>query len=358
MIKSTLFISLGGAGSKLLNELMNVNPNVNGIFVNSNENEIRRLSNFNIEDGNYLTIKGNGTARSRQKSKESIENDKTKVMEFVNNLIGNYSTYVLITSLDGGFGSGSFPMICKAIKNLNKRTGIDVDVNIIGICPKTKSRRINLQNTLEAYNDIIQLSKNGFISSYQFINNNKMKNVKEFNREVMEEINNAYSIANIELDLNDAKAINNAKGYKVILNLKPEMSNNLKDAIMYAQQTSNFILPKNIGRATHIGISFIEDEYDTFEALDLFTVTEFDKEDYNDDNNIIILSGIENPNEAIQEYENELNKIENDDINNEDGIFISNVSSNTMNKYKPKQEKPKSKPLTKQDLRDLADDIW
>ena len=56
MIKSTLFISLGGCGAKLLNELIDINPSINGVFVNSNINEMRKLSHFDIESGNYLAI--------------------------------------------------------------------------------------------------------------------------------------------------------------------------------------------------------------------------------------------------------------------------------------------------------------
>lgn len=355
MIKSTLFISLGGCGAKLLNELIDINPSINGVFVNSNINEMRKLSHFDIESGNYLAINGKGTARQRQKSMASLEKDKLKVMEFINNTVGNYNTYVLIFSCDGGFGSGSFPLFSKAIKNLNKRAGYDdIAVNIIGVFPKVNSRKLNLQNTIEAYNDIVDLNTQGFINSYQFINNDRMEDINEFNKSVMEDINSCYNIENIELDTNDSMAINNCSGYKVVLNLDYDsFDGELQDAISYAQQTSNFLLPQNIGYATHIGISFIEDEFDIYEALDSFNVSEFDKEDYNNENNIILLGGCNPPIEAIKEYEEALLNINNNPIKEQ--VYKSDI---TVKKKPVKKAETNKKQLTKNDLRDMLDDLW
>lgn len=107
MIKETKFLGLGGAGSKLVNELYNINQTVNIGFINSNANEMKILDNYSHSNG--LFIDGNGTGRSRLKAKESLKASQEKILNFVDEDTGKYSTYVLVTSLDGGFGSGSFP---------------------------------------------------------------------------------------------------------------------------------------------------------------------------------------------------------------------------------------------------------
>ena len=351
MIKQTLFISLGGAGGKLLNELININSSINGIFINSNINEMKKLNNFNLEHGNYLAINGNGSARNRLKTKEVLQKDKYKIMDFFSNIVENYNTYVIITSMDGGFGAGAFETVSKVIKSLGNKLGLETNINFVGVCPKLNSRRINLQNTIESYNDLIELIEQEIVQSYQFINNDKMIEEKSFNNEVMTSINNEYTIANEELDSNDSKLINNALGYKVILELREDLD--LIESINNAINTNNFIMPKNVGYATHIGISIKEDCFNKEDILDKFNIQDFDKSDYNNENNLIILSGCESPTYIFEKYKEYYLKFE-----EHQSQYTPKIEFKNEHKTKPDiVNKPKTN-LTKKDLRDLLDDIF
>ena len=356
MIKETKFLGLGGAGSKLVNELYNINHSANIGFINSNANEMKILNNYTPSNG--LFIDGNGTGRNRQKAMESLKASKEKILNFVEEDTGKYTTYVIITSLDGGFGSGSFPMVSKLIKNINIRYNYNVDVNLIGVVPKNNSRKINLNNTLTAYSDIVNLKNSGIINSYQFINNNKMIKEKEFNTEIMDLINKSYTINNNELDLNDAKLINSTIGYKMVLELDKSFSGKLSDAINYSFANSCFLVPKNIGRCKKFGCSFVEDDFDKNEVLDKFNITEFDKEDYNDnDMNLIVMGGMSDPIEYFKNLEDIYNSKE-DEID-ELEEYIPKVKSYEKQKTNIKvKEEIQPKKLTKKDLRNMIDDLW
>lgn len=368
MLRKTLFLGSGGAGGKLVNTLININKSVNGIFINSNLNEMKKLDNLNLQTNNFLHIAGDGTGRNRDKAMESLEFDKSKIMDYLNTKIGNYNTYVIVVSLDGGFGSGSFPLLSKAIKNLNRRMGINVDVNLIGIWPKLNTRKTNLENCFKAYNDITELVKEGYINSYQFIDNNKMNNELEFNSYAMSIINDEYEINNDELDSNDARLINNAIGYKIALELKGEYSNDLNAAIREAAINSPFVMPQNIGRCTHFGCSLIESEFNKEEVLNSFNVINFDKEDYNDSKNIIILGGALTPDNVIQQYEEKYKELEEDILTYQSNDYVIDID------FKPIEPQFKAEPiintntnainniskpsLSKKDLRDMIDDLW
>ena len=364
MIRKTLFLGTGGCGSKLTNALMELSSIVNGAFINSNINEMKKLSKFDVNSSNYLFINGEGTGRNPVKAEELLERDKTKVAEFVRMHL-NYTTVVILFSTDGGFGSGSVQLLCKAFKNMSRRLGNEIAVNLIGVCPKFNNRKINLENTLWAKDKIKKLRAEGLIDSYIFINNNKMegRNESDFNKEVMKSIYNAYTINYDELDPTDAGIINNTKGYKAILELDNRMAGHTKDAINQAISNSNFVLPRNIGICDSIGISLVEGEFNNKEALDSFNVREFDKEDYNPFKNIIVLGGCKEPNwifnEYAKEYQKKLDedKFENIYDSDEDDIELE---LDFDRRHKNNKQETKSKPVninTLKDIRSLYDDI-
>ena len=360
MIKKVLFIGAGGAGSKVVNELMEISSSINGCFLNSNINEMKKLSKFDVDLGNFLYINGTGTGRDPEKAEELLNLNKDKVGEFIRNNMGSYTTYVLLFSLDGGMGSGSMKPVSKAIKNLNKRFGREVSVNLVGICPKFKNRKKNLKNTLWAKKKIEELYENNIIDSYMYVNNNKMENEKEFNKKIVSTIYNAYNINHDEIDESDATIVNNTRGYKCVLELPSSMSGNMKDAINYAIDNSNFVLPKNIGRCKTIGASFVDGIFDKYEVLDYFNVEDFDKEDYNPFKNIIVLGGCNKPNWIFNTYSKEYKELldrEEIEMDEDEEEFDFDFSS-TPKKDKHKEVKQTIKVNSEKDLRDLYDDMW
>lgn len=359
MINETKFLGLGGAGSKVVDALMSVNDLAEGQFLNNNSVEMKSLSNYSPMTG--ISIRGSGTGRNREKAKLAVEADSGKIINQIDNDAGKYTTYVLIFSLDGGFGSGSFKKVAELTKGLNKGLGNDVAVNLVGIVPKNAKRIVNIKNTLAAYADILDLLDEGIIDSYQLIDNHKMVNESEFNLEVATRLSDAYQINFNELDINDARLVNNCPGYKLILDLNPEDEENpldLKDAVMKSFTESCFLVPRNMGKCRKLGFSVQEEFYNKEAILDLFYISDFDKEDYNEETNIVVLGGMENPFDYFKELEKRLEEIEAEgDIPD---TYRPTINTRPKEKAQeaPTKEKPAApKKLGRKALRDLASSL-
>lgn len=352
-------IGLGGCGSKLVNTFADINSVCDFAFMNSNSNEMKHLSNYSPDVS--LNIKGDGTGRDRLMAKESLKEDKNKFAEFLCSKIGVYDVFNLFFSMDGGFGSGAFPIVSKLLRNLNNKQGLqDTKINLCGVAPRYKSRKKNLQNTLSAYRDILDLREKGIINSFQIINNNKMQYESKFNKAVITEISNSFMINNIELDSTDSKRINCADGYKIILSLKgEELGYNMSDSIEYAEDESLFLLPDNIKNCSHLGATFVQNGFDKYEVLEHFNVREFDKEDYNLNKNIIVLGGCRTPDSEMRKYQKALNDLENS-IDIEDKFKSDFEFIDLDSEKQHTQSTPKSKIMDRQSLRDMIDDdnLW
>ena len=354
MLKSTLFIGLGGCGCKLIDTALSLNPSLNTLFVNSNKNEVSNLDNFNVGLDNYLICTGNGSGRDREKAKKDISNNRNLIIDYMSKQVNKYTNFVIIFSMNGGYGSGGFYTITKVIYSLAKRYGNEIGITLL---PVLSHKRVDIENTLLAYNDIVELKKDGFICNYSFIDNNKINNIKEFNKEVMQTILNAYSLNNIELDINDSRRIHNARGYKVFLELNEEFCDNVEDAIDYSIHNSNFIIPESFKNCTHLGIS-VSENFNAFNISDEFNIKEFDKADISDENNILVIGGCKEPISTIKAYEECLSKSMDYSIADEEEYIIN------IPKQEPKFEKfkgiveEKPKKITKADLRKELDDLF
>ena len=152
-MNNTLVIGTGGCGNKLMNvfiSLLNnrdeLHASYDGIFVNSNKNEMEILDNCDLQR-NALVINGDGTGRNASKAKKSIALDRVKVMNYFARIIDKYQSAIIMTSLDGGFGNGSIDIITKILKQLNP----DIKIFLLGASAKLKSKKISLENTLSLY---------------------------------------------------------------------------------------------------------------------------------------------------------------------------------------------------------------
>lgn len=357
MINKTCFIGIGGCGNKMLNELLNISSTVNGVFINTNINEMKKLKNFDVDLGNYIFINGDGTGRNPDKAEQLLNKNRQKIGEFFKNKVGNYTTYVLIFSLDGGTGSGSAKPVSTAIKRINEVMGHEVSINLIGVCPKFDNRRISLMNTLWARQKIKSLLNDEIIDSYRLIDNNKMNNYteKEFNSKVMKSIYNSYTLNYNELDSTDATIINNTKGYNTILELPKELSGHEKDGVNYSIEDSLFVLPKNIGNCKSIGISLVEGEYNANKIIDCFNVIEFDKEDYNPYGNHIVLGGLEEPIWIFNKYAELYNSANIEEYTNTNE---EEIEFNCIEFSKKNEVKKSNNIVTEKDLRNMYDNLW
>ena len=314
-MNNLLSIGLGGCGNKLLNAFMQLDSTKDGVFINSNINEMKNLSECNSD--NRLAIRGNGTGRSRRKAKESLKNDKDKISDYLAEKIMLYSQYQLISSGDGGFGSGSIGIVAKIIKFGRP----DALIRVVLTFPKANSRRFSIENQLDCYNEILQLKKDGIINSIVIIDNNKMNNEDEFNKRCMSILLKSYDMVFNQIDENDLAITNFANGYSIPLELGAK-GESLENAIDRAINNSPFLMPNSF-RCSHMLGIFQREVYDKEEALEIIKVKEFDKTEYGYDN-MLLLGGCKMPSNHFSKLEDELESLEEDD-EEEDEFMVKSI---------------------------------
>ena len=311
-----LSIGLGGCGNKLLNAFMQLDSTKDGIFINSNINEMKSLSECNND--NRLAIRGNGTGRSRRKAKESLKNDRDKISDYLAEKITLYSQYQLLSSGDGGFGSGSIGIVAKIIRYGRP----DALIRVVLTFPKSNSRRFSLENQLDCYNEILQLKKDGIINSIVIIDNNKMNNEEEFNKRCMGILLKSYNMIFNQIDENDLAITNFANGYSIPLELSAK-GDSLENAIDRAITTSPFLMPNSF-RCTHMLGIFQKEVYDKEEVLEIIRVKEFDKTEYGYDN-LLLLGGCKMPSNHFSKLEDELELLDDDNEEDEDEFMVKSI---------------------------------
>ena len=314
-MNNLLSIGLGGCGNKLLNAFMQLDSTKDGIFINSNINEMKNLSECNSD--NRLAIRGNGTGRSRRKAKESLKNDKDKISDYLAEKIMLYSQYQLISSGDGGFGSGSIGIVAKIIR-FGRPNAL---IRVVLTFPKANSRRFSIENQLDCYNEILQLKKDGIINSIVIIDNNKMNNEDEFNKRCMSILLKSYDMVFNQIDENDLAITNFANGYSIPLELGAK-GESLENAIDRAINNSPFLMPNSF-RCSHMLGIFQREVYDKEEALEIIKVKEFDKTEYGYDN-MLLLGGCKMPSNHFSKLEDELESLEEDD-EEEDEFMVKSI---------------------------------
>lgn len=353
-MSNTLMIGTGGAGGKILESFLTIldtyeglQSTYDGLFVNSNVNEMNKLSHFSASV-NGLCINGNGTGRSPKKAKESIKNDKSKIYNYLASRITNYEVANIISSADGGFGNGSIVIISNILKGLNPK----LDINLLIAMPKISSRKSSLENTLDLYKDILKLKENNIINSIFFIDNDKMREEDTFNEEVARLYLESIELGNGALDSNDSKLVNSANGYKVIFELSNEFRT-MQQAIDNSLKISPFVVPSRFN-CTHLGAVIVEDDFNKNEAINIFNPKDFDKTDYGD-KNIVVLGGCQLPNEHMNNLRKALEDLDNEIEDTEEVIFEGRKNNKIEKETKPKEEK-----TAKQRLVELMknDDFW
>lgn len=348
-------IGTGGCGNKLLNTLMDIDPRYTPVFCNTNIREMENLEHFDAGNNSLYFANAGGTGRDRDKAQEAIKKEQPKTIDFLANRFSPTSgitTYYIMGSSDGGTGSGSMPLLAKAIKLVNP----DSTVNILAAMSSLNEKEASLKNTKGFWNDIVKLMREGIINSVQFIDNNKMLDEEEFNIAVMKEFDESISIDNEEIDIIDSEKVNTAKGYKVILNIDQRLGKlDVNKAIQKAKSSSNFLIPE-ISPNGKFECDFLMASFDSETEIDknsykgAFEVYELDKYDYNDEGkNMIVLGGVEMPKDYIELVNMELASLQ--EKKNKRNIINDDLM--IENEVKPKVEVKKKKAMSRKQLNNL-----
>lgn len=360
-MNSILFIGTGGCGNKLVNEFANVLNRTIGLknvydykFINSNENEMNGLSHYNpLLNG--IIINGGGTGRNQLEAKKSLSLERSKIINVFSSILHKYTSVYIVSSADGGFGSGSIDILVKAMKSIDE----NIKINIIAAMPKINSRKLGLENSIRFYENVVKLSESNTINSVQFIDNDKMFDEDDFNTEVVQSIIDSLEFDSGVIDSTDSALINSANGYKVILPLH-DYKGTLSDAIDNAIKDSPFVIP-NLLDCTHLGGVFVKDEYDKDEVLNLFDIRDIDKTAYGD-SNIVVLGGCVMPDEHMELLQTALDDLEKTFAQNRTKSkfksHLSDTTNNTQSSRLSRQSAPKKEVETnkRNKLRALLDD--
>jgi len=355
-----LSIGTGGTGGKLLNTFMDLLNNsfelqsiYDGVFINSNKNEMKLLEHYNPTI-NGLVINGGGTGKDQDVAKESISKDRSKFMNYFASKVDNYDVALIYCSGAGGFGSGSIPTLTNVIRQLNPT----IAINLVVAMPALSEGKVSIKNALKLHSMITKLRIQGIINSYLYIDNDKMKEEDNFNLECMQTVLNAYELQEGAVDISDTKIINSTNKYKVILPLADKFKS-LIDAVDYGIDNSPFVIPSNLD-CSHFGGIFIKGQYNKDEWKDLFKVKMWGKTDYGS-KNLMVLGGVNTPDEYIQTLQEAYDNMREDELVEKENVFEfkengrKTQSNNTTSKNTDKEE-----PIaTKQKLRDMMNaDFW
>lgn len=290
-----LLIGLGQGAGNIVDGLLSRNKRYNGLFFNSSLFDIKPLQNADMNKNVYLYPGTDGSGRDRKKSKEMIKDNAAAI----GTLLRKYpqtEAMVIFTTMAGGTGSGAV----KTFIQIAKTALPHAKLNIVAILPSLKEDELAFRNTLECWNDINSVMD--FINDVKFVDNNKRNTYKEINNEVIEALDLSYNLIGIHadgnIDIKDSFRINTADGSGLVLKLYDGLKD-AKTAIDLAIENSVFVQP-DIYDCDYLGINLKIGGYNPHEIAKCFEVYKSTYTTYNNNFNIVVLSGCETPTESIK----------------------------------------------------------
>lgn len=302
-----LLIGIGQAGNKLVSEMIKKDKRYVGLFVNSAYEDMANLEGFSPTNA-FIFPGENGSGKNRENAKMFV---KSHIKSLVSTVIKYplQDTLTVFTSTDGGTGSGSTPMFLQLLRQANKSKII----NLVAIIPSYKNDdKVSFENTLAFWSEIEELPE-GTINDIKVIDNSKGENYADINERAVTAIDRSYSmmgkhdIGNI--DEGDSKTYNSANGFSLPLILENNNSN-VQEAIDIAIKSSIFAIPNSFD-CDYLAISLIEGQYDCNEVRECFdNVFRTPFKTYNNKFNMVLLTGMNAPDEAIETINMRLEELE------------------------------------------------
>lgn len=304
---SILLIGSGRTGNIFVSEMLNLDKRYTGLMINSALGDMNKLSNFEICQS-YVIPGVDGTGRNRELGKSYIKNRGESILD----IIASYKqskVAVFFCSSDGGTGSGSTPLLIRALK----KPYPDKKIILVAIMPKLSENKDSLQNAIEFWNDIIDLKKKKLIDTIYLIDNNKRKTYEEINKEASKKLDMAFSLNTFDttgsVDQNDSLKVNTANGYNFIMELDNKYTK-LQDSIDQAIKDSVFLLPNSYD-CDYMGAVLSKNGYSIDELRSIFEVYNTDYCGLSEDKNLIVLSGLSIPKDGVELIQIALKDLEN-----------------------------------------------
>lgn len=211
----TLLIGVGAAGNKAVYEAVNNNlfKETDTVIINSTSKDFPKDYNGNKI---ILSPSDTGCGKERAVAKEYVKL-AIKSGKFNLDNIDNYDTIIIATSVEGGTGSGSTPIIAKYFKQVTKK-----NVHVIAFTGFEEDVR-GLANTVEFFQELDTEIVVQTISNASFLdqaNNNKFRAEELADQEMCRRIRVFTGMDFIDskqnIDDTDINKVSNTSGYMTV----------------------------------------------------------------------------------------------------------------------------------------------
>ena len=368
-----LLVGLGGAGGRCTDAIMDIDPRFQGYFINISRTDIESLNNANSIIKNYLVLSNkNGVGRNRVLGKEFAN-------MYGYNMIDELSKFqqkhlFFITSFGGGSGSSILATLLDGIKNMRTPDveegeteeeafeNFNKKITLVGILPELSSDTIILKNARDTWNEVID---NPVIDSFIWIDNDgkiidtfsKNEREIEINNEFAEMFNSIFEIPvvnGINFDDGNLGNILMDKGSLYIYDLDDTCSS-VEVAMKKAENYSPLCKPnydneKDKVDCGYIGLSLLEDSFDSDRILGAFNYT---KEKYigiNEEKNLVLVSGLMPPINKMNMIEREIKNREAAEQKNTVSFKLESAAEKKWENETCVSSKPKPKRKLKKNL--------
>lgn len=337
-------LGLGGGGSSVVDSIMNCDSRYISHFMNASKTDLESLDNYDDITVNYTCISNqNGMGRSRFLGKKVASKRGMSLLEVINSL--NTKVIYMATSFGGGSGSSIASVLLAGIQQLKKTGDFDKTINLIGILPSIDSSTEVLKNSVETWNEIMSYD---CINNMIFIDNNNTFDgdylpEQEINDKFAEMFDSIFDIPDVNgrnFDNGNLGRILNSQGCMYIYEL-PDGYNNAKLALkqadansilakMYESKESTEIDDKGMKRTRcgFIGTSFNNENYLHSNILEQYKSNREDFTGYNEDSNLVLVSGCLPPLTSIQVIQAELKDREKEESKNSKADFSTFIVEN------------------------------
>lgn len=353
-----LALGLGGCGNAQLSEFLGLDKRYTGIFMNTNMSEMENLKHFDRDRRCFYVPNADGCGADRNLSEVYIKEEAPKFAEMIKKFT-QQDTIIMFASMDGGTGSKAMTMMALMIKKICPEKSI----NLVPTIPSLDATIVSFDNTMDTWNEIVDLKKHEIIDSIMFIDNNKLEDEKEINRLAMKELDLGISISENNVDTKDSFRAHTCLGYKVILNLDNNI-NDLDKACDLAVNKSMFYVPESLECNILVGKindtfskKDIESKFQGYDFRKINVVNDADSKDRI--KNMLILGGCDMPKEAIdliKEAKKDIQKRKNSRITED----LDDLKIRTVKKEKSEKHEQSNSKMEADELNDLFndDDFW
>lgn len=265
-----LFIGIGQAGNKIVSEVMKKNKRIKGIFINSNEGDLKSISNAN--ERNTVLVDGeNGAGRDRNEAKIFAMDSRFEISDEINKYKSKKYVY-FVFSMGGGTGSGMTPAILTFLYKQNP----DIKYNVVAVLPKKTETRQTLKNTAACWDELMKLSKLN-VNSIYLLDNSKRDTTSEINEEFASLFTKFLSLPDydynedsVTMDKREIRNLGNAPGINAIYELNNDYTES--DVTKYISKVMKKSIFSVGAKSCHyVGISTAAD-FNSEDVLDAFTI--------------------------------------------------------------------------------------